>query len=95
MCFKALKNKKILVFILVIIILGVFLIVFAPKIKFYLADQYRLEGKNYLIAGDYEKARESYNKVLKLDPECSVAYYQLGNIFGRFEDYNNAEEYFN
>lgn len=95
MDFRALKNKKFLVFILIILIVGALIVVFNSEIKSYLAEKYRLEGKNYLMAGDYNKAKESFNKVLKLDPYCPVAHYQLGNVFVKLGDYELAKEYFN
>ncbi len=44
--------------------------------------------------GDTEQARLLYEKVLEIDPQCSQAHFNLGNIYDDFQDYRNALKHF-
>jgi tetratricopeptide (TPR) repeat protein len=53
-----------------------------------LADQ-------FYQSGDYVKAEEAYQQLLKIDPKQPAAYYRLGNIAFRNKEFKRASYYFN
>jgi tetratricopeptide (TPR) repeat protein len=44
--------------------------------------------------GNWTQVENSYNEILKLDPENSTALYRLGSIYYGKEDYGTASKYF-
>ena len=62
-----------------------------------LIDQLSAEGDKYYDNEEYDKALESYNKILDIDPNNAEAYYNKGrayNLLGQFDEaiqeYNKA-----
>ncbi|WP_158961023.1 tetratricopeptide repeat protein [Myroides fluvii] len=53
------------------------------------------EGIAYHDNGQYEKAIESYQKMLELDPNSSIAYYEIGMSYMYAKQYDLALEYSN
>lgn len=51
-------------------------------------------GKIYVIQGDLGRIMETYNRILEIDPQNAVAYYNLGVYYYNSEDYENAERFF-
>ena len=57
------------------------------------AQEYIDKGITYHDQGDYDKAIEAYKKALEIDPNSSIAYYEISfSYFGK-QDYKKAEEY--
>ncbi len=88
------KKVAILLVLLAIASVGAYLTLKVTNEESASADYYKIEGKKYFASGDFKKSEENYQKALEINPSCSVASYQLGNIYLRYEDYDKAKEYF-
>ena len=53
---------------------------------------YMLLGNNYSKNKEYNKAIESYEKAIKINPEYSSAFNNLGNVYSDNKEYNKAIE---
>ena len=59
------------------------------------SDQSAKAGSEAFRKGDFDKAIESFNKALSLDPKNFNAYNGLGNVYARKGDVDKAIESFN
>ena len=50
-------------------------------------------GNDYYEQGDYEKALASYKEAIRIKPDFAEAHYELGRIFDKTEDGENAKFY--
>ena len=55
-----------------------------------LIDQLSAEGDEYYNNEEFDKALESYNKILKIDPNNAKAYYNRGFTYNGLEQYDEA-----
>lgn len=51
------------------------------------------KGIAYHDSGDYENAIKEYQKALKIEPNSSLAYYEMAFSYFSNKDYENAEQY--
>ena len=91
-------NKKYFKFIIVLVVIVIVVVggmnINTNIIKNYLtiSDRSFQEGQSYIDNGNYDKAIEIFNQVLKLKPDSYNAYIKLGLIYYKTKDYNKAEE---
>lgn len=62
-------------------------------------EEYKNKGKEYFLNEDYEKAIESYEKILSIDTSninlISIIYFNIGLCEHRLHKYNHSLEYLN
>lgn len=56
--------------------------------------QYNSQGNFYAKLKEYEKAIESYQRAIQIDPNYAVAYYNLGNVYRDKKEHSKAIEYY-
>lgn len=90
------KNKKVLWIMLLIIILmlllGLMCLLLTDR-----ADKnsarHKQQGSEYLMKDNYLRAREEFQKAIKLDPENLVLYFQLAESSIGLKEYGDAASY--
>ena len=90
---KRRKSKKLIVWMILIVIAVIMAIVFVPRIitKSQLRQQLK-SGNDYLLLGELSKAKQAYKKALAIDPESVEAYLGLAEIYIEEEQYDRARE---
>ncbi len=87
-------KKRILFFIMI----GVFSLCSysnAMELNELQAKEYTKRAFKLVQSKDYDRAIEWLEKAIVTDPECALAYSQLGGIYANFKkDYDKAIEYF-
>jgi len=59
------------------------------------AEAYNLQGLEYFKKGDYDKAIESYNQAISINPDYADAYLNRGDAYDDKGDYDKAIESYN
>lgn len=57
------------------------------------ADYYLVEGNNYLLQGNYQKAILYLEKAIQLDPNDAISYNNLGYTYFDLAQYSQAISY--
>lgn len=65
----------------------------APDQDDWLGGDYCLAGRAYQQLAEHEKARENYQKAIRIQPDCTEAYYGLASVCARLGQADEAREH--
>ena len=81
-------------FQITIVFLLLFSVCFSQNASRIAANQYYLQGANFMVKGDAEKAVSCFEKAIKEDPSFSMPYLVLGDHYFKATNYDKAISYY-